>query len=216
MYSSWSAGLPLNVEICSLQFPGRENRLKETLITRITSLVLELTDAISPELTKPFAFFGHSMGALIAFELVRELYRQKKPSPLQLIVSGHRAPQLPDSALPIHALPENEFIKEIGRLNGTPEIVLQHEELMRLVLPTLRADLEMCETYQYLDQAPLQCPILAFGGLQDPKVDQKELTAWQEQTSGSFELQMFTGNHFFLHTSRGAVLHAIASQLQQK
>lgn len=216
MYSSWSAGLPLNVEICSLQFPGRENRLKEPLITRITSLVLELTDAISPELTKPFAFFGHSMGALIAFELVRELYRQKKPSPLQLIVSGHRAPQLPDSALPIHALPENEFIKEIGRLNGTPEIVLQHEELMRLVLPTLRADLEMCETYQYLDQAPLQCPILAFGGLQDPKVDQKELTAWQEQTSGSFELQMFTGNHFFLHTSRGAVLHAIASQLQQK
>ena len=215
MFSAWSVGLPLNIEICSLQLPGRENRLSELPFTRISTLILELVDAISPDLTKPFAFLGHSMGALIAFELARELCKQKKPSPFQLIVSGHRAPQMHDFSHPIHALPEDEFIRELRRLNGIPDVVLQHNELMKLVLPVLRADFEMCETYQYLEQPLLQTPILAFGGLQDPKVSQEELAAWREQTSGPFALQMFVGNHFFLHTTKMPVIQAIAWHLQQ-
>jgi len=214
-FTSWPADLPPDVEVCPVQLPGRENRWREPPFTRLSALARALAETIGPELTKPFAFFGHSMGALIGFELARELQECRKPGPFHLFVSGHRAPQLPDLALPIHTLPENELIRELDRLSGTPEVVLQHDELMQLVLPVLRADLEMCETYVYSSQAPLECSISAFGGLQDPKVSREELAAWQEQTCSSFALHVFSGDHFFLHSSRTSLLQEISWQLQQ-
>lgn len=199
-----------------MQFPGRERRLSERPFTQLPLLVQTLAEVISSELTKPFAFFGHSMGALISYELAQELRRREQPGPFHLFVSGHRAPQLPDLAAPIHALPRNEIVRELKQLNGTPEAVLRHDELIDLLLPTLRADLELCETYAYAEQTPLACPISAFGGLQDAKVSREALDAWQEQTYSSFTLKMFPGDHFFLHDAKVALLSTISRRLQQQ
>ena len=214
-FTSWPSDLPTDVEVCSVQIPGRENRLREPPYTRLAALVQILVETIEPALTKPFAFFGHSMGALISFELTRELQKRRKPSPFHLFVSGHRAPQLADLAPPLHTLLENELLQELSKFNGTPEVILQHKELLQLVLPVLRADLEMCETYIYSSNQPLECPISAFGGMQDPRVSRKELATWQEQTCCPFALLMLPGDHFFLHSSRASLLEKISWQLQQ-
>ncbi|MCA1852371.1 MAG: hypothetical protein LC647_08250 [Beggiatoa sp.] len=167
-------------------------------------------------MTTPFAFFGHSMGALIGFELARQLRRQHGPSPVHLFVSGRGAPQIPPPEPPIHALPEPQFIAEVQHFNGTPTEVLQHPELMQLLIPTLRADFAVCETYTYTTDAPIDCSISAFGGLQDRKVSRERLEAWRDQSRASFSLCMFPGDHFFLHTAEPLLLETIAQLLLQQ
>jgi len=169
--------------------------------------------SIRLDITIPFAFFGHSMGALISFELARQVRRRSGLSPVHLFVSGHRAPQIPDLNLPIHHLPEVAFIEKLRCLNGTPESVLQNAELMQLVLPILKADFAICEKYIYSTEEPLDCPISAFGGLQDYKVSHDHLAAWHTQTSGCFTLGMFPGNHFFVQSARMQLLQAISQDL---
>jgi medium-chain acyl-[acyl-carrier-protein] hydrolase len=122
---------------------------------------------------------------------------------------------LPNPNAPIHALPKAKFLAELRRLNGTPESVLQYADLMELLLPLLRADLTLIETYAYQPQAPLDCPISAMGGLQDPEANRQELEAWREQTRGAFTLRMFPGDHFFLASSKAAVLAALSQDLKQ-
>jgi medium-chain acyl-[acyl-carrier-protein] hydrolase len=213
VFYSWAEGLPSEVELCPIQLPGRESRLSEPPFIRLPPLVQTLALAIGPHLDKPFAFFGHSMGATIAFELARRLREQGGPTPLCLIVSGGQAPHLPDPAPPIHYLPEEEFITELRRLNGTPDAVLRHAELLQLFLPLLRADLAMYETYEYVAGEPLECPVFAFGGYEDQLVDWKDLASWQEQTSGSFALHMFSGDHFFLRSAQKDLLQTISQEL---
>jgi medium-chain acyl-[acyl-carrier-protein] hydrolase len=145
----------------------------------------------------PFAFFGHSLGSLISFELTRWLRRQKVPCPLQLFVSGCRVPQIPNPDPPIHQLPDVEFIEELRRFNGTPKAVLDNPELMEVFLPLLRSDMRLYETYVYDHEAPLDCPISAFGALEDEEVSREELAAWYDQTRSRFNIQMFPGDHFF-------------------
>ena len=212
-FCSWAEGLPSSVELCPIQLPGRENRLSEPPFTRLLPLVQALARAIQPHLDKPFAFFGHSMGATIAFELARRLQEQGRPTPLCLIVSGGRAPHLPDPDPPIHHLPEEEFIAELRRFNGTPDAVLQHAELLQLLLPLLRADLAMHETYEYVVGEPLECPVFALGGYGDDLVDYQALAAWQEQTSGPFAQHMFPGDHFFLRSEQESLLRTISQEL---
>ena len=166
------------------------------------SLVQTIAPFLLPYLDKPFAFFGHSMGALVSFELARLLHKEYKCSPSHLFVSGRRAPQVPDPDPPIHTLPNSEFLQELRRLNGTPEAVLQNDELMQLLLPTLRADFAVLETYVYTPQPLLDYPITAFGGLQDPEVCCEVLEAWRDQTRAAFSLHKFPGDHFFLHTAQ--------------
>lgn len=163
----------------------------------------------------PFAFFGHSMGALLGFELARELRRQRGIIPVHLFVSGRRAPQVPDLDPPIHQLPESAFLDELRHLNGTPEEAMQHPELMELMLPVLRADLAISETYVYEHDDPLDCSISAFGGLEDHEVSSDDLEAWREQTHRSFTLRMVPGNHFFLKSSQSLVLQDISRSLTQ-
>jgi medium-chain acyl-[acyl-carrier-protein] hydrolase len=158
----------------------------------------------------PFAFFGHSMGALISFELARQLRRQHAPGPIALFVSAHRAPQRPAPNPPVHSLPQDEFVEELRRLNGTPEAVFQDAELMQLLLPTLRADFAVCETYTYMPEEPLECPILAFGGLQDHEVSRDDLAAWRAQTHRTFKLRMVPGDHFFLHSARASLVCVVS------
>ena len=195
-----------------MQLPGREQRLREPLFTQLNPLIDTLVEALLPYLDLPFAFFGHSLGAIICFELARQLRRQKYLTPLHLFVSGRRAPQIPDLQ-PIHQLPKALFIEQLRRYNGTPEAVLQNNELMELLLPILRADLAINETYRYQSEAPLDCSLSAFGGLQDRKVSCYELELWREHTNSSFSLDMFSGDHFFLKTELNSLLQLISSHL---
>lgn len=213
VFRTWSEDLPLDVEICSVQLPGRENRLKEPLYTRVSALVETLIQVLQPYMDLPFAFFGHSVGTLVGFELARALRRENAPGPLYLSVSGRQAPQVADSYPPIHHLPEVEFIEELRHFNGTPELVLQHDELMALLLPTLRADFEMNETYVYEPEEPLDCPISAFGGLQDVRVSRESLAAWSVHTRSDFKVRVFPGDHFFIHSARTMVLQALSQDV---
>jgi medium-chain acyl-[acyl-carrier-protein] hydrolase len=215
IFHTWPNKLPTTVEVYAVHLPGRGNRLREPPFTRLAPLVQALTDVLLPHLTTPFALFGHSMGALISFELARQLRRQHGPSPVHLFVSGREAPQLPSLEPPIHALPEPQFIAELQRLNGTPKEVLEYPELIQLLIPTLRADFAVCETYTYTSDAPIDCSISAFGGLQDHEVSREQLEAWRDQSRASFSLCMFPGDHFFLDTAEPLLLKTIARELQQ-
>lgn len=215
IFRTWSNDLPPEIEVCPIQLPGRENRLRESPYTRLSPLIQTLAPLLRPYLDIPFAFFGHSLGALISFELTRELRRQNWPVPVHLFISGSRAPQIPDLDLPIHRLPEPKFLESLRRLNGIPEEVLQNPDLMQLFLPVLRSDFAILETYFYSTQEPLDCPIFAFGGMEDRKVSQEALAVWRDQTCGEFRLQRFPGDHFFLHSNQQPLLQTIAQEIQK-
>ena len=214
IFRTWSASLPADVEVCPVQFPGRGTRLTETPFTRLAPLVDALAQALGPHLDKPFAFFGHSLGALVEFELARHLRKQSGIQPVHLFVSADRAPQIRHRDRPIHALPEREFLAELRRLNGIPEKVWEDAELMQIMLPVLRADFSVYETYVYAIEPPLDCFISGFGGLQDQKVSRSDLEIWHEQTSASFSLRMFPGDHFFLNTALPLLLHVLSQRLR--
>ena len=216
IYFSWADVLPPSIEVCPVQLPGHGTRLSEPLATRIGPAVAALADGLAPYLDKPFALFGHSMGALLSFELTRHLRRTGRPLPVHLFVSGHGAPQLPDRNPPLHDLPEDEFLIKLRELNGTPEEVLQHAELRHLLLPILRADFAVCETYAYSAEPPLPCPISAYSGLGDEYVNRVELEGWRDQTTAAFIIRMFPGDHFYLNTARPYLLQALARELDQR
>lgn len=212
-FRTWPNGLPTTIEVCAVELPGRGTRMKLAPFTRHAPLVEALAQALLPSLNKPFALFGHSMGGLVSFELARLLRRKYDLLPVHLFVSGRRAPQVPDLDPPIHALPEPAFLDELRRYNGTPEAVLENKELMQLLLPILRADFAVLETYVYTTEPPLGCPITAFGGLQDCKVSCDHLEAWRNQTSASFSLQMLPGDHFFLNSAQALLLQSLTQHL---
>ncbi|MUG96471.1 alpha/beta fold hydrolase [Scytonema sp. UIC 10036] len=215
IFRPWFNSLPKTVEVCPIELPGRGILMKLTPLSRLEPLIEDLAPVLLPHLDKPFAFFGHSMGALISFELARLLRREYNISPIHLFVSGRRAPQIPDRKPPIHALTEPEFIEELRRLNGTPKAVLESPELMQLLIPILRADFAAHETYIYTPASTLDCPITAFGGLQDEEVSGSELQAWQEQTNATFSRQMFSGDHFFLHSAQSLLLQSLSREIHR-
>ena len=219
LYNSWFDELPPEVrraiELCSIRLPGHEANLQEALFSRLPPLLNLLVPPVASYRSIPFAFFGHSMGALVSFELARELRRQRMPGPVHMIVSGYRAPQLRDPHPAIHQLPDPDFQAQLRQLGGTPEGVLENPELMELLLPVLRADFAVCENYTYAAEQPLDCSITAFGGNNDAKATRAELSAWQTQTRKSFSIRMFPGGHFFVQTARMLVLRTLAEDLKQ-
>lgn len=214
IFRAWSDTLPADVEVCPLQFPGRGTRLMEPPFTQLSPLVQALAEALFPLLDKPFAFFGHSLGALVSFELARRLRRRYAVQPVRLFISADRAPQIPNRDPAIHSLPEGEFLTELRRLKGTPTELLEDEEVMQIMLPVLRADFAVYETYRYSTEPPLNCPISAFGGLQDHRVNRGDLEAWRDHTGVSFSLTMFPGDHFYLNTTQPALLQALSQELR--
>jgi medium-chain acyl-[acyl-carrier-protein] hydrolase len=214
IFRGWSAALGPDIDVRAIQLPGREERIAERPYRRMAPLVTALAHALAPALDMPYVVFGHSMGAAIGFELARELRRRGAPSPLRLFASGHRAPHLPSRDAQIHQLPEPQLVNELRRFNGTPEEVLRDRDMMRLILPTLRADFELCETYACASEPPLPSPITAFGGLHDDEVRDHELLAWRDHTAGMFRMQLFHGNHFFIQAHRTAVLRSLTGDLQ--
>lgn len=209
VFYQWLSELPWYIETCPVQLPGRENRLREPPIAQLELIVQALAQAIPPYLDMPFAFFGHSLGALTSFELARRL----DPGPLHVFISAHRAPHMPNSSLPIRHLPDAEFIQQLACLKGIPQEVAQNSELLEICLPVLRADLTAYETYKYTARAPLNCPISAFGGVEDREVSREQLEAWREQTHAAFALRMFPGDHFFINSHQTLVLKAISQSL---
>jgi len=215
-YSAWPNNLPPDVEVCSIQLPGRGSRLMERPFTRLPLLVQALVPILQPYLNIPFAFFGHSMGALLCFEVARQLRRQNIPGLVHLFACSCPATQVPTPSPPIHVLPDAAFVAELRhRYNAIPQPILENNELMQLFLPSLRADFAMMSTYVYTAERPLHCPISVFGGLQDSAISYDNLEAWRIQTCSSFTLQLFPGDHFFLHNSKSPFLPALSQQMYQ-
>jgi medium-chain acyl-[acyl-carrier-protein] hydrolase len=213
LYHAWSDELRPAVEVCPVQLPGRENRVLERSFATLEPLVQMLADVLAPALDTAYALFGYSMGALVAFELTRELRRRQLRPPSKLMVAAHPAPHLVNRRKPVHHLPDARFIQALRRLHGTPDAVFEHGELRALMLPLLRADFAVCETYVHQADAPLECPITAFGGRQDHEVTRRELEAWREQTRAEFTLRLVSGGHFFIHTARPTLLSGIRDEL---
>jgi medium-chain acyl-[acyl-carrier-protein] hydrolase len=214
-YRPWVAGVAAGVELCAVQLPGREGRIRETPYARLADLLPAVTGAIAAMGDRPFAFFGHSLGAMLAFEIARELRRGGGRSPEHLFLSGRRAPTRPDPQPRMSHLPQSEFLTEVrSRWNGIPAAVLDEPELLQLLLPTLRADLALVETYAYVPGEPLDCPVSCFGGTEDPNAPAADLSPWEAQTRGQFTQRMFPGGHFFVQSARDQVQLAVNQGLR--
>ncbi len=198
--------------ICPVRLPGRETRSAEAPFERMAPLIDALAGAIEPYTAGDFAFFGHSMGAAVAFELARELRRRKLPLPKMLIASGARAPQFRRGHVPPPAPSDSEFLEELRRLEGIPAEFLNDAAAMRAILPALRADAALYRNYVYTGEPPLDVPIRAYGGAGDPRIGPEHLQAWAEQTTASFAVRTFPGGHFYLNDS-APVLAALEEDL---
>jgi medium-chain acyl-[acyl-carrier-protein] hydrolase len=212
-YRGWPEGLPASIEVWAIQPPGRGARLKETCYLRINPLIQDLFTAIVPFLDVPFAFFGHSLGALVAFELTRILRRESSLLPARLFVSGCAAPQLLDHELAVSKLPDDEFLERLRILDGTPPQVLENKELLQVFLPTIRADYSVYESYAYAEENDLDTEISIYGGMQDKDVSLEQLEGWRSHTTAPAQLKMFPGGHFFVQTSQALLLRSVAQDL---
>jgi medium-chain acyl-[acyl-carrier-protein] hydrolase len=214
VFRTWSESLPPDIELCPIQLPGREERLMEPAFDRVELLVPCLVEAVSPILDLPFAIFGHSMGALLGFEFARQLRRLPSPAqPVHLFVSGHRAPQLPATTLDLHSMSVTEMADELSRLGTPAALALRERELQDLVLPTLKADFALCETYRYTPEPPLACPITAIWGERDLRVKPGEMAPWLGQTSSSFRLHRLPGGHIYSAAETDIVLRILSDTL---
>lgn len=216
IFRDWVNGLPLDVEVCHVQLPGHDTRIREKPFSHLTPLMDTMVPGLLPYLDMPFIFYGHSMGALLCFEASRQLRRQHNLQPKHLFVSGSRAPQRPSVLKVTHHLPDQLFINEINKCyKAIPNEILNDREMMQIFLPILKADFSIIETYEYTPDIPLSCPISAFGGLQDEMVSLEDISAWQDQTSSKFILQMIEGEHFFINYKKREILKAITEQIAE-
>lgn len=215
MFRSWADYLPPSIELYPLELPGHGTRGHEQALSRMRRLTQAVAEGMYPYLDKPFALFGHSMGALVCFELARLLRRTYNVGPIHLFVSAHRAPQLPDPDPTTYMLSEEDLIQKLQTLEGTPKEILEQPDLLRMVLPNLRSDFAVCDTYTYRVESPFDCPITALGGDDDAEICREELEGWREQTSSAFRVHMFPGGHFFINSSRLAVLRLLTDSLVQ-
>lgn len=213
IFRKWSKDILEEAELVAIQLPGREERFSEPLVNNISQVIDNLILNFKQYSDKPFILFGHSIGALIAFEFARILEKRKLVQTKHLIVSGTKAPQIPLKKQPIHNLPKAQFITELKKYNGIPDYIIEDDELISTFIPTIRADFSISETYNYLSAKLLSCPITALGGLNDNSFDSKDLIKWQKQTSNSFTHKFLPGDHFFINTSYKEVINIINQAL---
>lgn len=214
-YATWGDHLPPEIELRVLHLPGRGSRHAEAAVTDFATLIATLSQVLSPEMDVPYALYGHSLGALIAFELARELHRLGERQPMQLFVSGCPAPHLIADRSPISELPEAAFVEELKQLGGTPAEVLENSDVLQLMLPSLRADMALFESYILRDDAPLNCPVFALGGSKDKIAGWNDLEGWRRYTSAGFVVQFLGGDHFFIREHRGEIVRIIAEEILQ-
>ncbi|HYW06875.1 MAG TPA: alpha/beta fold hydrolase [Longimicrobium sp.] len=214
VFFPWARLVPAEVELCAVQLPGREARLREAPIKDWGELMDRLVTELARYMDRPYALFGHSVGATMAFELARRLRAAGLRAPEHLFASGRAAPHLPPELPLVHALPEAEFMAELRRLAGTPEEVLRNEELMSILVPLLRADFTLSETYPIREEAPLDVPVSAYGGNGDERVPNEAVGAWRQHTAGAFRQVTFDGGHFFINEKRDEVMAELAGELR--
>ncbi len=214
MYRSWPLFLPDDIEVCPVELPGRGLRISEPSFISLQPLVNSIGMALAYHLDKPFAFFGHSMGALISFELAHHIRKEYGKSPLHLFLSSNPAPQLSGNELRKYLLPDPEFIRELKRLNGMPDEIFEHDELLQIILPAIRADFQVCESYVYQPRPPLDCPIMVFGGSEDREVPPEDLDLWRKLTTSTFKLNLFPGDHFYLNSFQDSILDILSREME--
>lgn len=212
-FAGLAADLPGDVELCAIELPGHGRRLREAPFTRLQPLVEQVTDILAEEVRQPFVLLGYSMGALLGFEVTRELARRGRPGPSALFVAAAKAPHAPPPGPPLHDLPRSTLVEWLVRLGGSRTALLQDEELVDVMLPVVRADLAISDTYAHEPGKPLDCPVVAFGGSTDPTVPRPSLEAWRDQTTGYFSATILDGGHFFLDSSRAQFAHALTAEL---
>lgn len=214
-YRRWNPIVPDGVAMFAMQLPGREERMDEPPHHRMEELVQAAIEGLVPALRPPYSLFGHSLGALICYEIVHALRLQGHPMPAHLFVSGATAPHIERTSPPIHELPEDRLIDEITGYGGFAPEILEHPELMELLLPRLRADFALVETYKFQQRDPLPCPITVFAGESDEYVKTDSAAAWQSHTSAEFQFQSFPGGHFFLNDHAPRILKTIAKTMAE-
>jgi medium-chain acyl-[acyl-carrier-protein] hydrolase len=213
LFRPWRLPDSLHAEVWAVQPPGREDRWREAPVRRVDLAVRALTDGLRPLLDLPYALFGHSMGALLAFELSRHLRRLGAPPPVRLFVSAFRAPHLPAWRPPLTPLTEPLLLARVAEMVGPSKSAVTDPELLSALVPLMRADFELCETYRYAPEAPLQLPVTCFAATDDSEVRVEEMSAWHRHTTGDCQLYPFTGGHLFLLDHREDVLAHVASDL---
>ncbi len=214
LYRAWAQRLAPAVDVVSVRLPGRENRFRETPYRRLDTLVEALVDAVEPLLDRPHVWFGHSMGALVGYEVCRTLRDRGLREPERLLVSGRRAPHLASRQREVHDAPTGELVAHLRELNGTPAELLDSPAVLSALLPMMRADFAVSETYRWSPGTPLGCPVLVLGGSRDSLATPGELGAWREHSTAGCEVRMYDGGHFYLHEeAREQVLTALAAEL---
>ena len=214
-FREWQLHFAPEIEVCLVHLPGRARRIVERPHTRLQPLVQEVADAIRIETHSRFAFFGHSMGALISFELARELRRRNYDTPVHLFLSACRAPDVVRAVPPTFNLPVQEFMAEIKKLEGTPTEFFENPDLQHALLPLLRADFEITDTYEYVPESRLACPITVYGGERDELASVKHLAPWELQTSAECKFRIFPGGHFFIQSHKAEFLRTLRQDLLQ-
>jgi pyochelin biosynthesis protein PchC len=210
-FRSWAAALPPVVALLAVQYPGREDRIRESCVTRLDELAAQVTDALGTVRDRPLVLFGHSLGAAVAYEVARRL-DATGPGPAALVVSGRPAPGREHPAS-LHRQGEEALWQDVRRLAGTSSLVLDDPRLRGVLLPALRGDYQLSETYRPAPGPPLRCPVIACLGDRDPEVSVAEARDWGEVTTGGFSLQVFAGDHFYLVPRAAEVIAAVVSQL---
>jgi medium-chain acyl-[acyl-carrier-protein] hydrolase len=213
MFNDWDLPEELAAEVWAVQPPGRENRWGEAPLRRVEPVVREIARAVRPLLDRPFALFGHSMGALLAFELCRELRRSGDPMPVRLMVSAHRAPDLPPWRPEASTLPDPEFLARLDEMAGPSAAVPRDPQVLLLLAPLIRADFELCERYEHTAGPPLGVPLSCFAAVDDPEVRVDEMVDWRRHTTGECRLHPFRGGHLFLRERRPEVVRLVAEDL---
>ena len=217
VFKDWPYSFSPEIEVYAIKLPGRESRFIEEPYRRITELIEDLVPEILPFFDKQFVFFGHSIGAHISFYLIRHLRRNNLPLPIHMFASGARAPHLPEQPDALHyKMDEQKFITKLIELGGMDEEILHNKELMDLILPILRADVEILNTIEYVEEEPLDCSISSFGGLYDPRVSREDSEAWNKHTYGNFSLTMIPGKHLFINSHREQVIDLIKKDIRIK
>lgn len=213
VFAGWQAQLPPQIEVAAIQLPGRAARMAEAPPASIAQIVEQLAPVIASQDVPRFAFFGHSLGALVAFELARHMAARGMRQPEHLFASACNPPQHRGKSRMLHQLPDQAFLDALAEYDGTPPEVLQHRELMELMMPTLRADFRLAEGYAYAPGPLLAMPMTVLCGQQDQYVDVERAALWQSETLGACATEVFDGGHFFLTAERQAALAHVSRQL---
>lgn len=212
-FRAWQGRLGPQVTVCPVVLPGREKRWREPPYTSMDELVAGIMPQLRHRIGQPFALFGHSMGAAVAYELCRKFFPGPDGGPVHLLVSGRRAPHTAARDRPAHRLPREDFLAYLHSLNGIPPEVAGHPQLLDAFLPTLRADFQVNETYAPPRGPRLSVAVSAFLGADDPVVNVADMLCWRDITAHEFRLRVFAGDHFYFKERNPDLLAAIHHDL---